>query len=365
MNKANSTTLTSAAPAPSKPMVRWWRRWPEWIHYATMAWMFVYGALGLFWALGGSGFPLGLLGDPTADHSLFRQAVSATGGTLIACFSFIGMTALIFSNRRGAVRVIRLLYGWSAAAILCFAIPDPRALMGVAYAPVSLIAFLSGQSLHYLAFFTWPVVHQYICLLGGLLWAASTLTWYRRMHNACSYCGQKEGRTDHRISSAARWGTWATYAAILAPAYYDMTRIAWLLGIPFGISREMLHDLQVSGADWAGAGLALVSMGGAYLTHGLIRPWGEVFPRWFPLCGGRRVPPLLAVVPAGFVAILLTVTGIQVIFEFMWSGDFENWGGTTPLLLLPLWGIALGAAAISYYKRRQGHCRHCSEADHP
>jgi len=364
MKSVNSKALTSAVPTPSQPLkLRWWRRWPDWIRYATMFWTLVYGALGLYWSAGGPGFPLGLSGDPGAGHSIFLQATNGIGGGFIACLSFIGVIALLFSRYDApkTIRVIACLYGWCAAVILCFAIPDPRALIGIAYAPVALIGFLSGQSLHYLDFFTWPVLHQYVCILGGLLWAASTLTCHRQSRNACKYCGRREGRTVQRTDSAARWGTWATYVAILAPAYYDLTRFAWLLGIPFGISREMLHDLQESGADWAGAGLALVSVGGALLTHGLIKSWGEVFPRWLPLCGGRRVPPALAIVPAGFVAILLTVTGIQVILEFIWGGDFENWGGTTPLLLLPIWGIALGAAAIFYYYRRQEYCRHCSE----
>ncbi|MGW2681256.1 hypothetical protein [Streptomyces sp. NPDC001436] len=33
-------------------------------------------------------------------------------------------------------------------------------------------------------------------------------------------------------------------------------------------------------------------------TLGLVRSWGETVPRWIPHLGGRRVPPLAAVVPA-------------------------------------------------------------------
>src|SRR5690606_11579081 len=40
--------------------------------------------------------------------------------------------------------------------------------------------------------------------------------------------------------------------------------------------------------------LPTVQVGLALLSFGLIRPWGEVFPRWMPLIGGRAVPTGLA-----------------------------------------------------------------------
>jgi len=43
---------------------RW--RWPGWIGYAAAAWSLIYGALGLYWALGGAGFPFGREKDPDA-----------------------------------------------------------------------------------------------------------------------------------------------------------------------------------------------------------------------------------------------------------------------------------------------------------
>ena len=38
------------------------------------------------------------------------------------------------------------------------------------------------------------------------------------------------------------------------------------------------------------AGLSVGSLGLAMLTLGLVRPWGEVFPKWIPVIGGRTVP---------------------------------------------------------------------------
>jgi hypothetical protein len=59
-------------------------------------------------------------------------------------------------------------------------------------------------------------------------------------------------------------------------------------------------------------GLGWVAVAGAVLTLGLIRPWGEVYPRWLPLVGGRRVPPALAIVPAALVAAPLFAAGLTI-----------------------------------------------------
>ena len=37
----------------------------------------------------------------------------------------------------------------------------------------------------------------------------------------------------------------------------------------------------------------------------------------------------------------------------------ETWAALAPDLLWPLWGAALGAAALAYYYRRRGKCKHC------
>ncbi|WP_245208837.1 hypothetical protein [Gottfriedia endophytica] len=278
----------------------------------------------------------------------------------ILCFIGVWVLLKCKSESRGFAHKVLLFYAWSIAAILCFAIADARALIVVAYAPICLIMAIFGWPVHYFDTITWPVINQFICIAGGLLWAATALSFQRQSREECCYCGRKSA-VDRWIDSesALRWGRRITYVAIFAPAYYEVTRIAWLLGIPLGITDELMYSLQDTGAVWAGAGLALVSIAGACLTHGLIKPWGENFPRWIPLLSGKRVPPSLAVVPATFVSIMSTVTGIQVVRQAFSNEIFTNWGATTPLLLYPVWGIALGIATIFYYYRRQGRCKHC------
>ncbi|MCQ6264705.1 hypothetical protein M1K46_03365 [Fictibacillus sp. WQ 8-8] len=202
----------------SKPSaLNWLRRWPEWVRCAAIVWTCVYGILGMYWSLEGPGYPLGLSNGPIA------------GGVSIASLCFLGVIVLCLYKFkvRGFMRILLSFYAWSAAAILCFFIPDARILIAVAYAPISLIGSLFGKSLHYFDFITWPVVHQLICLTGGFLWAAAALAFQRHSRDACKYCGGKNNSSSGRpTSTAMRWGRWVTLVAILAPAYYDITRIA-------------------------------------------------------------------------------------------------------------------------------------------
>jgi hypothetical protein len=100
-------------------------------------------------------------------------------------------------------------------------------------------------------------------------------------------------------------------------------------------------------------------MGLALLALGLIRPWGEAVPGWIPILGGRRVPPLAAVLPAGMAAVLtvLTVAGAAG-----WSREFDVAGSPTGAAVLlmtvtyaPLlaWGPLLGVTTVACHRRRR------------
>lgn len=56
-----------------------WRWWPEWIGHAPAAWSLIYGALGLYWALGGAGFPFGSENDPQSALSVLGGVQEGTG----------------------------------------------------------------------------------------------------------------------------------------------------------------------------------------------------------------------------------------------------------------------------------------------
>ncbi|MER5935480.1 hypothetical protein [Streptomyces sp. NPDC002054] len=116
--------------------------------------------------------------------------------------------------------------------------------------------------------------------------------------------------------------------------------------------------------------LSVVSELVAFTAVGLVATWGEVFPRWIPGLGGRRVPISAAVVPAAFGTLVLTAmwTTIGLATEIAgttvqgdplpddYPGLGHGWsqaafyGTYAPLVL---WGPALGVLTVAYWKRRQ------------
>lgn len=353
----------------------WWRRWPGWIGYVASVWSLSYGLLGLWWALGGAGFPFGSESDPGAALSILGSVRAKTGAPVIAALGLSGAVAavvMVWRRERGILRAVLLALAWAVAAVLALVIPDYRVLMGVAYAPIIVIGapFDWPPGVGLFDSFPWPVINQFLCIAGGLSWAAAAVAYGRRTKNACSYCGRTDTVSGWTTpGAAARWGRWAVYVAVVIPILYAMTRWAWALGIPLGISEEFLREGQEIGLWWAGASLATIAVGGAVLTLGLVQRWGEVFPRWIPFLASRRVPIWLAVVPASLVSVLVTTAGLMFV-RMMLTGQLagilgegilteDNWAALGPELLWPLWGVALGAATLAYYYRRRGTCRHC------
>lgn len=350
---------------------RWWRLWPGWIGYAAAVWSLVYGALGLYWALGGAGFPFGE-NDPQSALSIFYGLRAESGAPVIAVLGVVGAIVAVLMARmrpRGIHRVALLSFAWVFAAGLALVIPDYRLLMGVAYMPLFVVGAPFGWPPgSFFDVITWPVVNQFVCIGGGLLWAAAAVAYGRRIQTACGNCGRTDAVSGWTTPAAAtRWGKWAVYVAVIVPVFYAATRWAWAVGIPLGISEELLRKGQETGAFWGGAALATLALGSALLQFGLIQRWGEVFPRWLPLLHGRRVPIWLAVVPGSLVAVIVTTAGLMFVrltvlgtigevFTFIGEGD---WAALAPELLWPVWGVALAAATLAYYYRRRGKCAHC------
>src|SRR6185437_3163555 len=101
---------------------------------------------------------------------------------------------------------------------------------------------------------------------------------------------------------------------------------------------------------------------GAVLTIGLIRPWGERFPRWVPVVAGRPVPIAVAAVPGGLVAAVVTSAALPMIMLLSVEPTEAGPGGITAterllaLLLFPcwIWGPLLGLAVWGYVGHRRG-----------
>ena len=258
-----------------------------------------------------------------------------------------------------------LAFAWTIAGVLALVVPDYRVLVAVAYAPIFVVGAPFGYPpASFFEAIPWPVVNQFVCIGGGFLWAATAVAYARRTGDARGRNGVVARLAEPEV--AVRWGRWAVLVAVVVPVLYAVTRWAWALGVPLGISEEFLREGQEIGLWWAGAGLATIAVGGALLTLGLVQRWGEVFPRWVPYLRGRRVPIPLAVVPASVVSVLVTAAGLMFVRltltggldEILGDGVLggENWATLAPELLWPLWGAALAAATLAYYyRRRDGH----------
>ncbi|MET9022628.1 hypothetical protein ABZV93_21870 [Actinopolymorpha sp. NPDC004070] len=175
--------------------------------------------------------------------------------------------------------------------------------------------------------------------------------------------GPRDGRRPPR---------WAVRTAhlitvILLPS--GLWRVAVALGLSMGISNAAGVDASLGFVPgWQAVailGLTALSEGVGLLSLGLVRPWGEVFPRWMPLIGGRRVPPLGATVLAATGAVALTAiwtfatVNFFVLTVFGPPGKgfaFVNgwWEALLIACYLPLllWGPLLFALTWAYYRRR-------------
>ncbi|MBW7454396.1 hypothetical protein ACFOLF_00060 [Paenibacillus sepulcri] len=336
--------------------------WPQWIGYAAAVWSLLYGLLGVFWTLGGEGFPFGHGHDPNPEYSALGFVHAETAAPVIAAMGLLGavvslMMTLARRRHAGSLRLTLSAFAWLLAILLLLVVPDYRTLASVAY--VFLLKF---------SIINWSILNQFLCIIGGFLWVLTTIAYQRRVHFACENCGRTEkgvaGWTEP--AAAARWGRWVTLIAVFIPMVYSITRIAWAFDIPLLVSSEFLHSMngEFPGIWWFGAALGLIEIGGSVLTYGLIRHWGEVFPCWTLGLSGKKVPPALAIIPASIMSVLTLEAGLMMWRGFL-LGAFApgNIGTFAPSLLWPLWGLALGAATLAYYYRRRGRCKHCGQGE--
>ncbi|MEU8799282.1 hypothetical protein [Spirillospora sp. NPDC048819] len=137
-------------------------------------------------------------------------------------------------------------------------------------------------------------------------------------------------------------------------------RIALGLGVPVGFaeSSQLADFPHPFGTPYVFA-LSIIAELFALLAFGLVRPWGEVFPRWCPLVGGRRVPISFAVGTASLGAAAVTLIGIA---------GASNWAGAMSAAESPdgfaaavmtfayapfvAWGPLLAVLTVHYFRRR-------------
>jgi hypothetical protein len=371
---ASSDGMASVVPARGGGI----RDWQRWAPYAAVAWSLIYAALGIYWAVGGRGFPY----TPETMSDVMEPLLGRLGlgvawiVVLMAGLPAAAMGAAMLRGARGRVlRPLLITAGVLLAGVLLLLMTGLNLLAKFGYIPAAIFGlFTAEKGQAYLAAWTqWATIHQLLCLSGGFFWLAATVCYARRSSDACLYCGRGDGPEGWNSPiKAARWGRIAVYVAMVVPVFYALIRYAWALGLSLGMNEERFRHGQESGTWIGGLSLATFGLVGAVLMLGLVQRWGEVFPRWMIGLAGRRVPIGLAVVPASIVSVLLIVGGIGV-----WSGlgqmvaNLAATGATDtesiaaiifelgPTLLFPVWGVALAVATLGYYYRRRGPCKVC------
>ncbi|WP_410820417.1 hypothetical protein [Micromonospora sp. 050-3] len=354
------TTITASPPRTDS-------RWSDRLAPLAAGWLGLWGVLALIGTLTGAGYPFGPNDPHGGDVSLLRLVPAEVATPLFAGVLLTAAVAALAMSRPaarppGPLRALLAGYGWAVAFVLVLVVPDVRVLLMLGYLPILIVGAPFGwPPVDYSDLFNWALFGRFAALAGGLLLVGAVLTWQRRTAGACVGCGRADtGQLWTTPAAATRWGRWAVGIAAVIPFTYALTRFAWAAGIPLGISREFLTEMQDTGLVWAGFGLAAFATVGAILTLGLVQGWGERFPRWMIGLAGRRVPVKLAVVPATLVAISVTAASLGLLSnpEF-WrlTGGLSITGA--PMLLWPVWGVALGAATYAYHLRRRGTCRRC------
>jgi hypothetical protein len=146
---------------------------------------------------------------------------------------------------------------------------------------------------------------------------------------------------------------------VLLPLPSGLWRVALSLHVPVGWH----HPIPWYASMYA-IGLSVVVEALAFLTLGLVRSWGVVYPRRMPFLGGRPVPPAAAIVPAATGAVILTWMA-AVVLTATDRGFYGNpepgdpTGIASDLMIaayapLVLWGPLLAVATFGYWRRVRG-----------
>jgi hypothetical protein len=157
---------------------------------------------------------------------------------------------------------------------------------------------------------------------------------------------------------------WARRLSPLVPLLVIPSSV-WRVPVAFGADMGMVDPDAPPWVWWAlpyTLGLIVVTELLAYLSLGLVRPWGVVLPDRVPVVGGHRVPRTAVVIPAaagGLVATALLVEMVlgkaglfgldQIEFTTWW------WEAIALGAYLPhnLCGPLVLALTVSYARRRR------------
>lgn len=364
----------------------------------------VYAIAGLAWLLGAGGYAFGPVPPDGERLSLLAQVPKEVGAGLIALLGILGVPAAIGHTRtEWSASAYRPLLGFTALQVVVFGLLAPSVtvvilvgyllvLVGLPAGIVWLVVgawrqpatrvLLLAVAVAVVAvelttgLFDWTAFREVAAGIAGVPakvgttplfvsgaflvgcgWALLGVRGLRSARGRCLRCG-RPGASWTRPESARRWGFWATIVAVLCPMPYALLRMTWLLPNPIGFDADELN--AEPGIKLFGLGLGVIALTAGIVTLGLIRPWGEVWPRWIPFVAGRPVPIKAAVIPGTVAATLLLVSSPSLI-GLLWSSNAPTTENVLFLLILPfpLWGAAVALATAAYYYRRRLPCPTC------
>ena len=371
----------------------------------AFVWSLICAALGLWWLLDPAAY---LLDDPFGRRtSLMMVIPTDVGGPLFLVLGLAAAAVCLLLQRRHRVSsphrvdsfragaggrsaggTALVVAGATLALFFGVAVPDVQVLAVLGYAVVLLggpilvgllilgtrrhpgnllvllvvaiaisVGIAAGQigepTLHLLASVRdgfgrvgrRPLVLGFM-LVGGLLLGATTVLAVR-LRATHRIADRETGADLPGGQRLQRWGCRATIVAALCPLPYGLLRMTWLTPWPQGLGPGTEVALD-GGVRIFGVGLGLAALGAAWLTLGLISPWGETWPAWLPGLRGRPVPVLAAVVPAAVVAMALCASSVSLMV--LSAADGGPW--LAAVLPAPLWGPALALATYAYHRRR-------------
>ncbi|MFD0420448.1 hypothetical protein [Streptomyces parvus] len=318
---------------------------------ATLVWAVAYAGFGLACVLSGTPL-LHIGGDGTGLGTAWAVvAVGMTAALISAAVARYGM--------RPALRAL-LLSACALTGVMAFSL-----LMDV-------ITLMAGQGVD-----SWAsTANKALAAVGAVLLAATARSDRLPAVPAVPDAPDApDGTAVPKPSAAPRSVQRTAWAGTLAFLPYAAMKTHWASGGTFaGVTgEEILVVSERNGASgifltlesWGLDPTALLALLGVFLLWGLVRPWGQAFPRWTPFLRGRRIPRGLPLAPAllgaatlapyGVVGIgyLALVTGGAVT---MGRGDFPSegdallvaWIGITAFAV---YGVALVVAARSYWLR--------------
>ncbi|MEU8380574.1 hypothetical protein [Streptosporangium sp. NPDC048865] len=341
-------------------------RWPRrssWTGYAAFGWATVYGGFGLVSALTG-----------TAVFHRAAEPLPVGLNWAVVAVAVLAATAALAAVRPWGRRIPRQVVPVALAG-LC--VLSGAAAFGLLM-DVMTLAF--NQTVD-----SWTATANRALAAAGVVLLIATARVHRSSaYGTCPRCGAAHTSSTVRSRpepmTAPRRVRVLAYAGTVAFLPYAAMKTTWALGGTFaGVSgaqalvlaeRNGASGVWLTLARWGIDATALLAALGVFLLLGLVRPWGQVFPRWTLVLRGRRVPRWLPLTPAligaatlapygvaGVVYAVLGTAGVVTVSrgDFPTAGDalLVTWFG---LGAFAVYGVALGAAAWSYLRRTRPVC---------